>query len=143
MSELEKRLKEEASLTNLNIAIDFDGTIVEHMFPKIGDPVPGAIRVIKKLQKAGHRIILFTMRSGEYLEEATKYLFDNGVYLYGENTNPTQSKWTDSPKAYAHIYIDDAALGCPLEIAGKYNRPQVNWEEVEELLIARGVLVNG
>ena len=122
------------------IGIDFDGTIVEHAYPEIGAPVPGAIDTIKDLIANGHRIILWTMRSGETLQEAYDYLKDNGIELFGVNKNPKQN-WSTSPKAYCHVYIDDAALGCPL--IRKFNqRPVVFWPKVREFLKAKGLLTN-
>lgn len=122
------------------IGIDFDGTIVEHAYPEIGAPVPGAIDTIKDLIANGHRIILWTMRSGETLQEAYDYLKDNGIELFGVNKNPEQH-WSTSPKAYCHVYIDDAALGCPL--IRKFNqRPMVFWPKVREFLKAKGLLTN-
>ena len=111
------------------IAVDFDGTIVKHEYPKIGEPVPGAIDWIKRWQTERALIILWTMRSGKYLDEAVEYLSVNGISLFGVNINPTQEAWTNSPKAYAQLYIDDAAFGCPLcEEDGM--RPFVNWDIV-------------
>ncbi|MCJ7716577.1 MAG: hypothetical protein MUO54_08660 [Anaerolineales bacterium] len=117
------------------ICIDFDGTIVDHRFPNIGPPVPGALDWIIKFQEAGAKLILFTMRSdggrsGDVLSPAVKYLEKNGVSLYGVNKNPTQVHWTNSPKAYSQIYIDDAAFGCPLIQLDGFKRPCVNWEIV-------------
>lgn len=109
------------------VAIDFDGTIVMHEYPKLGTPVPGAIETMKELQKNGTRLILWTMRSGKHLQEAVDYLTDNGIYLWSVNRNPEQSNWTDSPKAYAQLYIDDAAFGCPLVPGIDGGRPFVDW----------------
>ena len=120
------------------IAIDFDGTIVEHKYPAIGAPVRGAIETIKDLQARGHRIILWTMRSGKELENAVVYLQENGILPWGVNQNPEQD-WSDSPKAYAQIYIDDAALGCPLEKKG-FDRPMVYWPAVRKQLIYLNLL---
>jgi hypothetical protein len=132
------------------IGIDFDGTCVTHEFPRIGKDI-GAVPVLKKLVAGGDKLILFTMRSDRrelknehfevirpaenYLSEAVEWFKTNGIELYGIQINPTQKEWTDSPKAYCNIYIDDASLGCPL----KYNeelssRPFVDWKEVEALL---------
>lgn len=116
------------------ICIDFDGTIVEHDYPRIGKPNPGAIEVIKKINEAKHKVILFTMRDGKALEEAVKYCLDNGISLYNANHNPSQYRWTKSPKVYANIYIDDAALGCPLKMDSSNKRPMVDWVTVEEWL---------
>ena len=117
------------------ICVDFDGTIVEHEFPIIGKPVPLAIETLKELTLLGHKIILFTMRSDRTLAKAVDYLTKNDIHLYGINVNPTQSQWTNSPKAFGHIYIDDAALGCPLMNSDtKYGRKYVDWKKVRELL---------
>ncbi len=101
------------------ICVDFDGTIVDHAYPDIGNQVPEAIYWLKRLQMLGGRIILFTMRSDQedgdpLLREAVDYLRYNGIHLYGINRNPDQDDWTTSPKAYGHVYVDDAAIGCPL-----------------------------
>lgn len=130
-------LKELQKMKNkeLEICIDFDGTCVSHEYPEIGKDI-GAIPVLKKLVANGHKLILFTMRSGKELDEAAKWFEKNEITLYGVNENPTQKKWTSSPKAYGQIYIDDAALGCPL-IYVKNSRPYVNWGAVENFLIER------
>ena len=140
----------------MEICIDFDGTCVTHEFPKVGKDI-GAVPVLKKLVEAGHNLILFTMRSdieevtsddygihkqaGEYLTDAVNWFIDNQIPLHGVNVNPTQHTWTKSPKAYGQLYIDDAALGCPLiynpEIS---DRPFVDWAKVEETLKTIGVL---
>lgn len=119
--------------------IDFDGTIVTHDFPEIGDPVPNALPVMKRLGYAGHHIILFTIRSGQTLDQAVGYLKNNDIDLYGVNVNPQQKSWSNSPKPYCHMYIDDAALGCPL-VEGVHERPFVNWLTVERVLIKKGIL---
>lgn len=119
------------------IAVDFDGTCVTHEYPEIGRSI-GAEPVLKKLVEEGHQLILWTMRSGVQLEEAVQWFKEQDIPLMGVNKNPGQHKWTDSPKAYAHLYIDDAALGIPL----KYNktRPCVDWIAVCKMLRERGIL---
>ena len=117
------------------ICIDFDGTIVDHRFPEIGPPVPGAVEWMKEFQEAGAKLILFTMRSEggrnpSALSWAVEYLKENDITLYGVNKNPTQVHWTSSPKAYGNIYIDDASFGCPLIQPEGFNRPCVDWEIV-------------
>ena len=96
------------------ICIDFDGTMVEHHYPNIGPPLPQAFDYMKMFIERGDKIILFTMRSGTTLSDAVEFIEDNGIKLFGVNHNPKQKAWTSSPKAWGHIYIDDAALGCPL-----------------------------
>lgn len=112
------------------IAVDFDGTIVDHKYPDIGFPVPNAIEYLKKWQEDGAKIILFTMRSGAQLFEAVDYLKENGIRLYGQNANPSQARWTNSPKPYAHVYIDDAAAGVPLLHLRNFERPVVDWDAI-------------
>ena len=121
------------------IGIDFDGTVVMHKYPLIGKPVDEALEVLEDLMNADHKLILYTMRSEERLKEAVEYLEDNAIKLYAVNENPTQHYWTKSPKIYCHIYIDDAALGCPL-ITPEKGRPYVDWVEVREILEDRGIL---
>ena len=142
----------------MEICIDFDGTCVTHEFPKVGKDI-GAVPVLKKLIANGHRLILFTMRSdiknvesddynihkkaGNYLTDAVNWFKENEIELYGVNTNPSQSGWTLSPKAYGQLYIDDAALGCPLcveYVDGGDSKPYVDWEAVEDHLSAMGLL---
>ena len=113
------------------IAVDFDGTCVTHEYPNIGKDI-GAVPVLKKLTDSGHKIILNTMRSGKELAAAIKWFIDNDIPLFGANENPTQKSWTSSPKVHAHIYIDDAALGCPLKMDPSISdRPYVDWEKVK------------
>lgn len=120
------------------IGIDFDGTLVEHKYPLIGNEVPNAVSVCHRLHSKGHKLILWTMRDDIALLEAVEWCNDRNITLWGINRNPEQS-WSKSPKAYCQLYIDDAALGCPL-IAPLVGRPYVNWAGVEDLLIRGCVL---
>lgn len=119
--------------------IDFDGTCVTHEYPAVGKDI-GAIPVLKELAAMGHQLILWTMRSGEQLEDAVKWFATNDIPLFGVNQNPTQASWTSSPKAYAQLYIDDAALGCPLYYPKGTDRPFVDWEEVRNILLDKGLV---
>ena len=116
------------------IAIDFDGTLVDHRFPDIGEPVPGAIEWCKRFQEAGAKLILWTMRSdgqadGDVLSQAVQFCLDSGLEFDFVNEHPQD--WTTSPKAYAHVYIDDAAYGCPLRRNPKAGgRSYVDWDVV-------------
>lgn len=132
-----KRLKERAIPLPTYIALDFDGTCVTHEFPEIGKDI-GAIPVLKKFQKAGCKICLFTMRSdrkdGYYLTQAVNWLSERGIKLYGINENPSQKHWTSSNKVYANLYIDDAALGAPLIFdKTKSKRGFIDWEAIDSL----------
>lgn len=122
------------------INVDFDGTCVGHEFPDIGPDI-GAVPVLQALTRQGHRVILFTMRSGKTLGAAVEWFIDNKIPLYGIQTNPTQSEWTQSPKSYAKVMIDDSAVGCPLKSDPSVTpRPFVDWKKVSELLKDRGLL---
>jgi hypothetical protein len=122
------------------ICVDFDGTCVTHSYPYIGKEI-GSEPILKRLTDAGHRLILFTMRSKTQLDEAVAWFSENNIPLFGVQTNPTQSAWTSSPKAYGHLYIDDSALGCPLSSNPIYHdKPFVDWVKVEELLIEKQIL---
>jgi len=120
------------------IAIDFDGTLVEHKYPQIGIELLKAFQTLKELQKNGHKLILLTMRSGKELKEAIDYCKERGITFWSINENPTQSGWTESKKVYANLYIDDAALGAPLIYLG--HRAYVDWDKVRQLLKTQGLL---
>lgn len=122
------------------VAVDFDATCVDHRYPDRGRSVPGAARVLRRLTGAGHRLILLTMRSGPTLDAAVEWFHGLDIPLWAVNENPEQKTWTESPKVYANLYIDDAALGCPLVELGGFKRPCVDWEEVERILEARGLI---
>jgi len=124
------------------ICIDFDGTVVDHQFPKVGHSAYEVVPWLQKIVKAGGKLILFTMRSDqgegqEYLQDAIKWFKENSIPLYGIQINPTQERWTSSPKAYGHMYIDDAAIGCPLIQPFGYERPCVDWSQVGPIVLKR------
>jgi len=129
------------------IAIDFDGTIVDHRFPDVGQPAPGAAKWLRRFQELGAKLILWTMRSdgrddgGNYLSDAVQHCREHGIEFFGVNGNPEQHSWTGSPKAYANLYIDDAAFGVPLIKPIGFARPCVDWDtvgpQVECLLTAK------
>jgi hypothetical protein len=124
----------------MKIAVDFDGTIVEHMYPAIGNTVPGAVDTIKELQAAGHHVFLWTMRSGHELQEAVDHCTGLGITFWGINESPGQREWTVSPKQHANVYIDDAALGCPLQLGVQGKRPRVDWQRVRNGLYNMGAI---
>jgi len=125
------------------IAIDFDGTIVDHQYPDIGQPVPGAIEGIKEIYARNHQIMIWTMRSGYPLFDVKEYLKNNLdqkiIDSMWFNENPQQSEWTYSKKQYANFYIDDAAIGCPLmEYPSALSKREcVDWAKVMEILRAK------
>lgn len=125
------------------IAVDFDGTCVEHQYPSVGKTVPNCVKVLQRILKNNHQIMIYTMRDGKELEDAKNWYFENGIKF--DSANENIDGWSTSKKLYAHMYIDDAAIGCPLihELypqSFKSKRPYVDWLEVEKLLEKKGVL---
>jgi hypothetical protein len=121
------------------IAIDFDGTCVTHEYPNVGKDI-GAVPVLERIVNNGHKIILWTMRSGKELDDAVEWFKANNIKLWGINENPQQN-WTTSKKQHANIYIDDAALGCPLMYKPSFfDTPFADCNRIEKLLEARGVI---
>jgi hypothetical protein len=99
--------------TNIKIAVDFDGTIVEHDYPKIGKEKLFAFQTLKELEKLGVRLILWTFRTGKELEDAVNYCRLNGIEFYAVNKNYPEEVFdeTVSRKIDADIYIDDKNIG--------------------------------
>lgn len=94
------------------IAVDFDGTIVEHKYPKIGRPIPFAIETLLKLQKDGHVLLLWSVRTEELLQEAVDYCESKGLKFFAANKNyPEEDVSTASRKLNADLFIDDRNLG--------------------------------
>ncbi|MGI4749864.1 MAG: hypothetical protein ACRYFB_04455 [Janthinobacterium lividum] len=118
-------------LKGIYIGLDFDGTVVTHDYPNMGNEVPHCIDTLKQITDAGGKLILITMRSGRSLTEAVAYLNDHDIPLYGINNNPQQHLYSKSPKIYANIYIDDAALGCPLISSELSDNAYVDWLQVQ------------
>jgi len=98
---------------SLIIAIDFDGTIVEDNYPKIGKPMVFAFETIKKLEDDGHRLILWTYRSGRKLKEAVDFCKENGVEFYAVNESYDGEVMDNniSRKINADIFVDDRNIG--------------------------------
>lgn len=95
------------------IAIDFDGTIVEHAYPAIGKEMLFAFATIKELHKKGHKLILFTYRTGSLLVEAVEYCRQNGVEFYAVNKNYPEEDYNENipRKLNVDIFIDDRNVG--------------------------------
>lgn len=107
------------------IAVDFDGTIVQHKYPAIGQEIPYAIKALKLFQQKGHQLILWTYRSGKELEDAVDFCGKRGLLFHAVNNNFEGEEFdnTYSRKIYADLYIDDRnILGVP------------DWEEMCKML---------
>jgi hydroxymethylpyrimidine pyrophosphatase-like HAD family hydrolase len=111
------------------IAVDFDGTIVEHKYPAIGKEMLFAFATLKELQKKGHKLILWTFRAGDTLTDAVEYCRKNGVEFYAVNKNYPEEVMTDSisRKINADIFIDDRNVGGFL-----------GWSEIWQILHPEG-----
>lgn len=114
----------------MKIAVDFDGTCVDHRYPAVGEDVPGAVEKLQALVKNGHKIILYTMRSGKELNDARLWFQKNDIKLYGIGFDPGQHKWTKSNKCHADVCIDDRGYGAPLIFPEGFSKPCINWEFV-------------
>lgn len=105
------------------IAVDFDGTIVEHRYPEIGPEIPFAIQTLKMLQKEGHRLVLWSVREGKLLEDAVDFCRERGLEFYSVNSNYTEEQ-TDhqnfSRKLKADVFIDDRNVGGMLDWGSIY-----------------------
>ena len=96
------------------IAVDFDGTIVEHKYPNIGEELPFATSTLRILAAQQHRLILWTVRRGKLLEEAVEWCRRRGVEFYAVNKNFPEEILDSSVcfgKINADIFIDDCNLG--------------------------------
>jgi len=95
------------------IAVDFDGTIVEHKYPAIGREIPFAIETLLKLQEKEHRLILWTYRAGKELDEAVEFCHSKGLEFYAINRNYPEEEFDSSisRKILADMYIDDRNVG--------------------------------
>jgi len=110
---------------HLIICIDFDGTIVEHSYPEIGDPLPQAIEVIKEIQQAGHKIILWTCREGNTLQQAVDFCRKHDIEFDGVNEAINDFREEGlKRKPFADYYIDDRNInGFP------------GWDVVREIVL--------
>lgn len=96
------------------IAVDFDGTIVEHCYPEIGKEIPFATTTLKMLIADRHQLILWTVRRGELLQAAVDWCKERGVEFYAVNKNfPEEVVENDGcyNKINAELFIDDRNLG--------------------------------
>ncbi len=98
----------------MTIAVDFDGTIVRHRYPKIGDEIPFATETLRLLLRDRHRLILWTVREGKLLDEAIEWCRARGVEFYAVNRDFPEEDATGSGfsrKIKADLFIDDRNFG--------------------------------
>ena len=109
------------------IAVDFDGTIVEHRYPDIGREKPFAIETLKKLTEEQHRLILWTVRKGKLLQEAVEFCRTRGLDFYAVNRNFPEENEPEERKLRADLWIDDRNLGGLPDWGTIYRMIRNNW----------------
>ena len=118
------------------IAVDFDGTIVEHRYPEIGEEIPFATDTLKMLIKDRHRVILWTVREGKLLEDAINWCRERGVEFYAVNRDYPEEKQENnqhfSRKLKADVWIDDRNIGGLPDWGTIYNMisHKKNWNDI-------------
>lgn len=99
----------------MRIAVDFDGTIVEHRYPEIGKEIPFAVATLKQLIREGHLLILWSVREGELLDEAVEWCRAKGIEFYAVNSDyPDEDETLSkkiSRKLKVDLFIDDRNVG--------------------------------
>ena len=128
--------------SGIKIAVDFDGTIVEHEYPEIGKEKLFAFLTLKELNKRGARLILWTFRTGKELDEAVEFCRKNGVEFYAVNKNYPEEIMNETVgrKIDADIFIDDKNIGgFPgwSEVWQMLNPFEVELKEAERKISAR------
>ncbi|MDD4215826.1 MAG: hypothetical protein PHZ24_00625 [Bacteroidales bacterium] len=116
----------ESEMPKYKIAVDFDGTIVEHRYPDIGEIIPGAFEVLRELQENGHKLVLWTVRDGIDLQAAIDFCLDYGIMFYAANESFPNEEFNKyiSRKVDVNIFIDDRNIG-----------GFIGWDKIREILI--------
>jgi len=105
----------------MTIAIDFDGTIVGHNYPNIGELKPNAKETINKWYESGHKIIIWSCRDNKEKKEAIDFLKEHGIKFHTFNENVKVSDdFNPYPKIFAHLYIDDRGF--------RFTDDKYNWK---------------
>ncbi len=107
------------------IAVDFDGTVVDHDYPRIGKLKPGAKAALMAMRKAGHKIIIWTCRHGKEEREVRMFLLDNDIPFDTVNM-PIPGADMGTRKVFADLYIDDKGI-----------RFEDNWDELRRVIVGR------
>ena len=99
----------------MTIAVDFDGTIVEHRYPEIGKELPFATQTLRMLIEDRHKLILWSVREGKLLDDAVEWCRQRGVEFYAVNKDfpeeDLEKNQTFSRKIKADVWIDDRNVG--------------------------------
>lgn len=107
------------------IAVDFDGTLCENKYPKIGEPNRELIKQLAEERKKGTAVILFTCRDGQKLKDAVKWCGQQGLKFDRVNDNLPErirAYRGNTRKISADVYIDDRSavftFGLKLNLGG-------------------------
>ena len=125
------------------IAVDFDGTIVEHHYPEIGPEIPFAIETLKMLIKDHHRLILWTVREGELLDAAVEWCRQRGLEFYAINRDYPEETTENNPhfsrKVKVDVFIDDRNLGGLPDWGTIYRmiKQRHTWHDVVDELVSQ------
>ncbi|MDO4172502.1 MAG: hypothetical protein Q4E63_00705 [Prevotellaceae bacterium] len=120
----------------MTIGVDFDGTIVTDAYPQIGKELPFAIETLKMLQKDQHRLILWTVREGKYLQDAIDWCKERGVEFYAVNRDYPEEEETKndhySRKLKVDMWIDDRNIGGLPDWGTIYNmvKEHKTWKDI-------------
>ena len=120
----------------MTIAVDFDGTIVTHEYPKIGEELPFATDTLKMLIREQHKLILWTVREGELLDEAVNWCRERGVEFYAINKDYPEEKkeWNNhfSRKLKVDLWIDDRNIGVLPDWGKRHHRrhDRITWKDL-------------
>ena len=118
------------------IAVDFDGTIVTHKYPDIGEEIPFAVDTLKMLRQDGHKLIMWSVREGELLDAAVEWCRDRGVEFYAVNRDYPEETTDNNPhfsrKLKVDMFIDDRNLGGLPDWGAIYRmiRERMSWQDV-------------
>ena len=139
----EKRDTTEDIKNSKKFCIDFDGTCVAEIFPNVGPDVPGAAETLRELVDKGHRLILWTARSGHTLDAAIAWFRDHSIPLYAVNKDPHPLEgWPIPRKVIPAWYIDDRNLGTPMTFMNYDGESYevVDWKKIRDILVNKGIL---
>ncbi len=99
----------------MTIAVDFDGTIVRHRYPAIGEEIPFAVSTLKMLTEERHRLILWTVREGKLLDDAVEWCRQRGLEFYAINRDFPEEDISRNAhftrKLKVDLWIDDRNIG--------------------------------
>ena len=95
----------------MTIAVDFDGTIVTHKYPEIGEEIPFAVDTLKMLIRDRHKIILWSVREGKLLEDAVNWCRERGIEFYAVNRDYPEETWDNNPHFSRKLTWEDFPTG--------------------------------